>query len=826
MPASVDDTNYDIWLEHSSAKVGYRLARDENSNVMLSTGAAPFTAPQIFSGEFSLESTNINVDVPIALEKYHHGAGFSDFFSPFGYSVSGGVDASWPGKLYASPLVSSSVSTTEAPIKFLYSSLGLFCMTTRYVLEWTGAAWTTRLDAGASATLTDIIEFKNSNGTFIVVGVVGDHYYISTDGVSFIQTGSSGAAPTYRSGEAPATLTNTTITITKPAGTVDGDVLIATVAFKAPVTVTIPAGWTQAYGYSASSSSTYVFWKRASSEGASYAFTWSASTTATWAMAAYQSASTSGSPFDFIAGAVNTSTTSFTTGTGTISGSNRTAVALFCAVDDTETTALTASTASGYTSNLNNWDVQLVAHQSDTTTTAGALSAATSTISRTSTGIGVLLVLRPISTGFSDVSRWAVRGQTSGEALLWAVDSRGDLRNTPDPLTPSAWSAADALQLGESNTVSGLEVVDNVFYLFTSKGIISYDGTTVGTVWNNTSLAQSSTDARPFTWVDKSIYFTYSGVLYRYAPDSLVIDKVWPRGAQIGHPDLSGTIQAITGDTSHLYFIVVDAGGEPYVMKCDPYVVANINDTDFTPVHSIQVLTSTVTAALVVPASSSTFSTTNPQLVYGHGSNSRYFSLPTPGMRPEDDGNYLYDTSGYLRTSWLNSGSRAFNKFLNTLSALVESATADRTIVFKYNIQDDGSAYTTIATYNSNGLNTTTFSTDIEYQRISFDIVFTSNVSTAAPRLAGAALHTSLNPDRKRQWELYLEVAEDSELLGGGAHRHGARYLDTHLFNGLTERVKFYDRLGNSFITKILDISSVISGEDKDIYKVTLVQLV
>lgn len=827
MPAQVDDFNYDVWLEHSSVKVGYRLARDENGNVMLSTGSAPFTAPQIFSGEFGLESTNVNVDVPVALEKYHHGAGFNDFYTPFGYSASGGVDASWPGKLYASPIVSASNSTTGQPLKFLYSSLGLFCMTSRYVLWWNGASWTTRLDAGASATLTDIHEHATNNGTYIVVGLAGGLYYASTDGVTFSQPGSVGSAPTFRAWATVTVAAGTTATVTKPTGTVDNDIMVAGVSITTAVAITAPAGWTIAYSKIGSANSSYVFWKRASSEGANFAFTWSGNANAVATVSSYQNAVTTGSPFDFISGNANTSTTAWTTGAGTIQGSGRTAVAIFAGVDDTETTSFTFSTPAGFSADAATSDVEAVYTETDTTTSAGAIAAVASTASRTSTGVAVLFMLRPTVVGVINIYRWASRGQTSGNALLWAVDGNGDFRNTPDPVEPSAWSAADATQLGQTAlTISGLEVVDNVFYLFTDKGITSYDGTTVSTVWNNTGLTLGSTDARPYTWVDKAIYFTYSGSLYRYTADSLSIDKVWPRAGQVGHPELNGAVTAITGDTSHLYFIVINSNGSAYIMKCDPYVIANYNDNDFTPVHTLQYLSNTDRAMLLAPASSLTFSTTNPQLVYGHGNNSRYVKLPAPGLRPEDDGNYSYGTSGWLRTSWLNSGSRAFNKFLNSISALVESATADRTVTISYNTQDDGSAYTAIGTYTTNGLNSTNLSTDVEYQRLAIDITLSSNVSTAAPRVAGAVLHTSLNPPRKRQWELHIEVAEDSEMLGGGGHRHGARYLNTHLFDGLNERVTFYDRLGTSYICKILDITSVVIGEDKDVYKVTLVQLV
>lgn len=67
-----------------------------------------------------------------------------------------------------------------------------------------------------------------------------------------------------------------TVTVTKPAGTVDGDILIAgAVGGGASASaVTAPAGWTQ-WGSDLAVGTTHgaFFWKRAASEGANYVFT-------------------------------------------------------------------------------------------------------------------------------------------------------------------------------------------------------------------------------------------------------------------------------------------------------------------------------------------------------------------------------------------------------------------------------------------------------------------------------------------------------------------------------------------------------------------------
>lgn len=70
----------------------------------------------------------------------------------------------------------------------------------------------------------------------------------------------------------------TTLTVTKPANTVDGDVLLVFANFRnASGTLTSPAGWTQLGPVSTANQTAQVFVKTAASEPTSYAFSTSAS---------------------------------------------------------------------------------------------------------------------------------------------------------------------------------------------------------------------------------------------------------------------------------------------------------------------------------------------------------------------------------------------------------------------------------------------------------------------------------------------------------------------------------------------------------------------
>ena len=837
MPAQVDDTNYDIWLEHSSAKVPYRLARDENGNVMLSTGSAQVTSSQIFSGSFSLDNINVDVNSPIAFQDWTGGAGFfeADLEDPVGrlvYYTGADIDTSWPGVAYISPKLNTGESTTQAAIKFVNSSLGLFAMTTRYVLEWTGAAWTSRLDVGATNTNNDLFDFVDANGNVILLlGVANAAYYTSTDGINWTQQGgSAGTMPAYRASGAGTAAAALSVSIAAPAGLADNDIMIATVStleWAAPHDA--PAGWTQLYQNSIGTGlRASVWWKRASSESGAYVFSTTYGTT-NWkgSISAYSGAIVSGNPIETSGFSTNggTATATPVTGSGTVTTNNTAPIVAFI------TPPASAVTATAPTDYTENYDTNGLSYNLKTATPAvGAIGPITGALSGSIETAGALIVLTSAGAGtssFVDISRFATRGQANGSPLLWGVDSVGDFRNTPDPLTGSAWSAADSTRLGAGAIVLGLEVVDNVFYLFHNKGITSYDGTTVATVWTNTNITVESTAARPFTWVDKSMYFTLSGTLFKYSADQLAVERVWPRSGQTGNTDLNGTITAITGDAANLWFVLKNAAGTSYIMKCNPYSEQTYKGEAFMPVHPlITAGSSTVQGIIVVPAASHTLSTTNPQVIYGNSTNGSYFLLPKYNKEPKDDSDYQFSTSGgTLYGSWVRGPSKTFNKFLNNVTSVGITLSATSYIATYY-AKDYNESTSLLQTAISDGITRTGLSSDIEFSNLKYSVIMDTASATTSPRLLAVSFDTSINPPRVRQWEMYIEIANDTEMLGGGESRHGARYLDNHLFTGLTERVTFYDRLGNSFITKILDVTSQVRGEDVDVYKVTLVQLV
>ncbi len=133
--------------------------------------------------------------------------------------------------------------------------------------------------------------------------------------------GGGGSAPSFRALSDLSFGTRTNSTLNKPTGTANNDILIAGVYITGTGTVTPPAGWTEYTGSPHNTNATWfdnidlhLYWKRASSEGASW--TWTHSSTGTFGMvAAFSGCTTSGDPND-VSATFNSTLTTSVTGTG------------------------------------------------------------------------------------------------------------------------------------------------------------------------------------------------------------------------------------------------------------------------------------------------------------------------------------------------------------------------------------------------------------------------------------------------------------------------------------------------------------------------------
>lgn len=830
-----DRKPYDIQLTHnqsgSSVSHGFLLAEQEDGGALLYRQTLlPELAPQQRTDAFSYEHRSPLIDLPAAFERWDFGAGFEDAIDTGtlgfrGYNYTRGVDLSWGQRGYLGPEKQTGGSTVEAPLKFVRSSLGLFCMTTRYVYENVSGTWTERYDASANS-LTDLEEINNSLGTFLVLGQASGPYLYSQDGVNWTEIASPGSVPAHRNTQTASAVPGTSLTITKPTSTAEDDVLIACIATDNGAVVTAPSGWALVYQFSASVNLA-VFWKRAGgAEGSDYTFTLSASDNAVGAISGYTGVRTSGVPYEDTATTVTGSGTTHTNNSVSAADQNRLVVSAFASGGEHTWSPNGSATERADLNATNGPSLQVQDKEVDATTfTASADS------SSTSAAYIVSLALVP-ETGNWNTSRWAIRGSSSGEPLLWLVDVNGDVRNAVDPTTASSWSAADAIQVGQHGvTIAGFEVIDNVFYLVHDGGITSYDGSSVDTVWDARTLKLASNQARPAVGPDNRLYFAFSGTLLRFDPSELTVQKVWPRGPQIGNAELNGTITAITFDEGNCYFALKNAAGNSYVMKLDPFFTVSVGGTSIWPVHTWYYNSSSdIRAMLVVDGASDTFSSTNPQLIIGDGTTADYLILPRSGYRPEDDSNYRFATSqGSAFGSYVNYRAQSFPKWLTRGDIEVDDADSDDTVALQYQVP--GGSATTVATANSDGRTTATLSSEVSFTKIRPVLLFDNGANTTSPVLLGVVLHAAPNAPRDRAWVFTVKIANGLKLRNGlSMSRQDAQNQAEFLFNARNEYVTFIDIRGTSHNVKVLDIEPVFTkfGTDLDpieYYQVTVVEL-
>lgn len=190
----------------------------------------------------------------------------------------------------------------------------------------------------------------------------------------------------YRS-NAQATGT-TSATVTKPTGTVDDDIMIAGVGSAAGGVIAAPAGWTQLGTEQVlSGNRTAFFWKRAASEGASYAFTSAAAVQTVAEIASFSGRITTGDPTDGVTTSTSASGTSHT-----VAGFTTTDTDDFVNIAATLVAAVTYTAPTNFTERLdaNNscidtWDA----------VTAGATGNITTTSSGTTRCGQLFVALKP-----------------------------------------------------------------------------------------------------------------------------------------------------------------------------------------------------------------------------------------------------------------------------------------------------------------------------------------------------------------------------------------------------------------------------------------------
>lgn len=419
--------------------------------------------------------------------------------------------------------------------------------------------------------------------------------------------------------------------------------------------------------------------------------------------------------------------------------------------------------------------------------------------------------------------KFTVRGRSTTTPVIWKIDSDGNQKNNNDGTNSGgAWSAATPAG-HTSETVNSFLNVDDQLRAFKVEGIFSFDGTTVSDTWvGGRSMRDSGNGKNAFVWGDGATYVPYGNRLLRYDPLANAgaggLAWVLPLADWAGNIELNGSITAITGDADWLYVALKNSAGNTYILKGIPggawHTFVYLGANDCSTMHH--------TSAGVI-------TTLSPVLVIGYGAATRYIKLCRAGLRPEDDTEYIFETSGLMYGLWQTVGSTSFKKFLNAGRAVTENTSAGKPITIGYQT-DKTVAATTLHTANSSGASSTTVSSEVSFQRIRNYITMATGDNTSSPVLLGAMFNTVLAPPRKRVWQGNLICGNHQLQTGGGFFGVGVRDQESFLFRSSQQRCTLYDRDGRTFTVRVLDIGEPDGARpemesDAHSYAVTIVEL-
>lgn len=474
---------------------------------------------------------------------------------------------------------------------------------------------------------------------------------------------------------------------------------------------------------------------------------------------------------------------------------------------------------------------------------------------------------------------FCVRGQTSGNPIIWGVDYQGNLRHNTAPA--SVWSGV--LTVGTQNeTVTGLLEHLDTIYVFKTNGIYKMNSAATGSedVWLG---AHNIDDVRngnnPILHTDGKIYVGYDGQLMQFDPVANTIGPVFPMDVNAIY---SGNINSITSDGQWLYIAFefdwtygAAYGTGTYDYRDNYYTHILKGDPSIGGWHPIAYQTyGSVRGIGVAPPA--TTNATNPELHVLMAFNREtttgpYFptednqlqdvvlTLPRLGQDFSTDGNVSALSVGeyaYLWGPWVDLGASNIDKYIASVQTIVENASDgnfwnlywqfdggiyDRTMGAVGGGQvwinpSTGSPFTDFYWWleepfikRTNDGNIMSGASLDRWRSIRYYLDYTAN-SGAHPSLVSISMDTALLPERVRTWNLQVVVANDQELRGGGKMRESAIRQRNFLFEAPNKQLTFYDRDGQNFIVKVQDIQSVSTqrGEsgDREIFSLLLSELV
>lgn len=383
-----------------------------------------------------------------------------------------------------------------------------------------------------------------------------------------------------------------------------------------------------------------------------------------------------------------------------------------------------------------------------------------------------------------------VRGHTSVNPVLVGVTATGGVGQAT---AIGTFTAND--QVGSSGEpVTGIEVANDLVIIYKPTGVYTFDGVDVFQKLYTRTLYDTTTGA-VHTQMLGRVFSNMRNRVVQYDPVNEAFSAVYlPE-----HRELNGSITAMTEDTVHMYFALTNREGNTYIMKGNPFV----------GVWHTWAYLGAVTVSAMSLIRRGYVSSTNDVLVLDYGgAGVSYFVLARDGMRPEDDPQYRFATSGTILGPLVDGGARAITKRLTGLRAVAEELTASRTLTVGLGIDDENTAAVTLLTAVDPGLTTVRITAGTPFTRTHYYATMTTADDNVSGRVHSIAIDTAPYPPRKRRFTMLVALAWEQGQGNGSTKRHHFMALRRHLFQCLDQQVDFTDPFGDTFVAKLRDVRS------------------
>jgi hypothetical protein len=424
----------------------------------------------------------------------------------------------------------------------------------------------------------------------------------------------------------------------------------------------------------------------------------------------------------------------------------------------------------------------------------------------------------------TDAKFFAVRSGQDGSARLWKITSTGGLSFSDNPVNAGTqWSSE--VQIGDTwETVTGMEVAADFIYIFKEEGIYAFDGLIVEDVYPARQLAVPNNGKHTLYWQDGFIYTNYGDRLFQFDPQNRSMRQVFPIPGRQGHPEVNGNITAIDGDGEHIYFALKNAAGNTYIMKGKPSYRAD-EDSEW---HTWTYLGANDVSVISLQRAGA-IDASNPVALFGYGTVASYYILPGPGLRPEDDASYVFDTAtGSMWGPWIDGGALLHTKALSDGRIIQEGGTSAKYATLAY-ATNGSSVFFDLTQTDGAGIAVGVPAAPPRFTRIRYKGTLVDSASTTTPVLGGFVFNATPLPMKRQEWTFAVDLGTMQASRSGGISAYDMWELRRHLFAATGQTSLLYDREGRRYVVVVDDVEQGLltptGAKDRSVFAVRCFEL-